>query len=87
MDKENKKQIVKNFQLFEQDTGSIPVQIALITKHIENLTSHLKKNKKDFACKKSLLKSVSRRRKYLQYLKHKDLTQYRSVTSKLSLKT
>lgn len=84
--KENTKEIMKDFQLSENDTGSMPVQIALITKRIQDLSLHLKNNAKDFSCKKILLKLVARRRKYLQYLKQEDLAQFESVTSKLSLK-
>lgn len=86
MNKEITLELINNFKVNEQDTGSMPVQIALLTKKIEELTNHLKINKKDFSCKKSLLKLVSRRRTYLQYLKHRDLAQFESVIGKLSLK-
>lgn len=86
MNKENTKEIFKNYQRNERDTGSMPVQIALLTKRIYDLTDHLKINTKDFSCKRTLLKLVARRRKYLRYLKQEDFAQFESVTSKLSLK-
>lgn len=86
MNKENRMEMIKDFQINEKDTGSIPVQIVLLTKRIEELTNHLKVNKKDFSCKKTLLMLVARRRKYLRYLKQEDLAQFESVISKLSLK-
>lgn len=86
MNKEITKEIIKNFQINEEDTGSMPVQIALLTKRITDLTGHLRVNKKDFSCKQTLLQLVSRRKTYLQYLKQEDLAKFELVVSKLSLK-
>jgi len=79
-------EIIKNFQLDEKDTGSMPVQIALITARIKELTGHLQVNKKDFSCKKTLLMLVARRRKYLRYLKQENFAQFESIVSQLFLK-
>jgi len=79
-------EVIQNFKINEKDTGSIPVQIALLTKRIKELTNHLKVNKKDFSCKKTLLMLVARRRRYLHHLKQEDFVQFESVVSKLSLK-
>lgn len=82
----NKKDIVKKFGKNEQDTGSTEVQIALLTEKINELTEHLKSNKKDFGGKRGLLMMVGHRKSLLAYLKSKDLEGYRELLKKLNLR-
>lgn len=82
----NKKDIVKKFGKNEQDTGSTEVQIALLTEKINELTEHLKSNKKDFGGKRGLLMMVGHRKSLLAYLKTKDLQGYRNLLKKLNLR-
>ena len=76
----------KELAIHEKDTGSSEVQIALLTDKIENLSSHIKKNKKDKHTSVCLLKAVNRRKKLLDYLKKNKIDSYQNVISKLNLR-
>lgn len=73
-------------QSHETDTGSAQVQVALLTRQIKELSSHLKKNPKDNSSRRGLLKMVSKRRKLLSYLALEDESLYQKVVKKLGLK-
>lgn len=81
-----KSTIIKEYQLHEKDTGSADVQVAILTKEIERLTTHLKKHPKDNHSRRGLLKMVSRRRRLLEFLEKKDPKRYVKTTKKLGLK-
>jgi len=83
---EEKTKIIKKYKLHEVDTGSPEVQIALLTEEIKKLLFHLKKHPKDFHSKRGLLKMVSKRRKFLNYLKEEDIRRYNSIVKKIGLK-
>jgi small subunit ribosomal protein S15 len=78
--------IIGNFKLHENDTGSPEVQIALLSARIEYLTEHFKVHKKDHHSRRGLLKLVGQRRRLLDYLKKKELERYRSIISRLGLR-
>ncbi|SHH36585.1 30S ribosomal protein S15 [Thermosipho atlanticus] len=82
----DKKEIIKEFQIHEGDTGSTEVQIALLTARIRHLTEHLKKHPKDFHSRRGLMKLVGRRRKILKYLRNKNPEAYKTVIQKLGLR-
>lgn len=82
----NKKEIVKKFGKDEKDTGSVEVQIAMMTQKITELTEHMKENAKDFSTKRGLLMLVGRRKRFLSYLKEKNLEGYRSIIKKLGIR-
>ena len=82
----NKAEIVKEFGKNEQDTGSIEVQIALLTAKISNLTEHLKNNKQDKHSTRGLNKMVSTRKKLLDYLTELDIERARAIKAKLGLR-
>ena len=84
--KEQKEQIIKDYQLKEGDTGSPEVQVALLTYRINDLNEHLKVHKKDHHSRRGLLKMVGQRRNLLAYLKAKDLERYRSLIARLGLR-
>ena len=84
--KEEKSKIVKEFARNEKDTGSAEVQIAILTKEINDLTEHLKEHIHDYHSRRGLLKKVGQRRSMLQYLAKKDITKYREVIQKLGLR-
>jgi small subunit ribosomal protein S15 len=84
--KEDKKVIIDNFKTHENDTGSPEVQIALLTKRINQLTEHLKQHKKDHHSRRGLLQMVGRRRALLNYLKDNHIERYRSLVEKLNLR-
>lgn len=81
-----KKIIIKEHGMHETDTGSVPVQIGLITRQIEELTGHLKKHPKDHHSRRGLLKMVGKRRRLLNYLEKSDSKAYHSIVKKLGLK-
>jgi small subunit ribosomal protein S15 len=70
----------------EKDTGSAEVQIATLSRQIDDLATHLKKNAKDNHSRRGLLKMVSRRRKFMTYLKKNDPSSYEKISKKLDLK-
>jgi len=76
----------KDLAIHEKDTGSSELQIAQLTDKIENLSSHIKKFKKDKHSSVGLLKAVNRRKKLLDYLKKNKLESYQNVISKLNLR-
>ena len=80
------KEIIKEFGSTEQDTGSTEVQIALLTKKINNLTVHLKVNRKDYSSQRGLIKLVSQRRKLSKYLTKIDPQKYEKIKSDLGLR-
>jgi len=84
--KEVKEKIVTDYKTHEGDTGSSQVQIALLTQRINELTEHFKIHKKDNHSRRGLLKMVSRRRKLLDYLRHRDNAQYHEMIQKLGLR-
>ena len=86
LSKAEKAKIVKDFARFEGDTGSVEVQVALLTATINRLTVHMQQNKKDFHSNRGLLMMVGQRRGLLSYLKKKDLDGYRALIEKLGLR-
>ena len=84
--KEQKQEIIAKYGRSEGDTGSPEVQVALLTKRINELTEHLKANPKDHHSRRGLLKMVGRRRGLLEYLKKKDIEAYRSLLTRLNIR-
>lgn len=80
-----KNTVIKEHGIHQTDTGSVPVQIGLLTRQIEELTSHLKKNPKDHHSRRGLLKMVGKRRRLLKYLEKHDDKAYKSLVKKLEL--
>ena len=75
-----KAELIKEYGKSENDTGSTEVQVALLTKRIEDLTDHLKEHKKDHHTRRGLLMLVGKRKRLLQYLENQDVERYRSLT-------
>ena len=84
--KAEKAKIIKEFAKSENDTGSPEVQIAILSKEIEQLTEHLKVHIHDFHSRRGLLVKVGQRRNMLQYLAKKDIQRYRELIKKLGLR-
>jgi small subunit ribosomal protein S15 len=84
--KEEKQQIIAEHAVHEGDTGSPEVQIALLTRRINELTEHLKSNTHDHHSRRGLLKMVGHRRNLLAYLQKKDIERYRAIVAKLGLR-
>jgi small subunit ribosomal protein S15 len=81
-----KEEIIAKYQLHENDRGSAPVQIALLTARIDHLRSHFDTHKKDHHSRQGLLKMVGQRRRLLEYLKGEDIERYRELIKDLGLR-
>ena len=84
--KEEKAAVIEANRTHETDTGSPEVQIAILTKRINDLTEHLKVHKQDHHSRRGLLKMVGRRRNLLNYLMKKDIERYRAIIAKLGIR-
>ena len=84
--KQEKEKIIDGFELHEGDTGSPEVQIALLTRRINDLTEHLKTHSKDHASRRGLLKMVGTRTALLKYVRNQDVKRYRGIISRLGLR-
>ncbi|HEX6307917.1 MAG TPA: 30S ribosomal protein S15 [Longimicrobiales bacterium] len=82
----DKNDVIRKYQLHENDRGSAPVQIALLTQRINELTDHFRTHKKDHHSRRGLLMMVGKRRRLLDYLKRTDLERYRSLIEDLGLR-
>jgi small subunit ribosomal protein S15 len=86
MSVEEKTQIVSDYRTHDKDTGSPEVQIAILTKRINELTEHFKTHKKDHASRRGLLKMVSKRNQLLKFLTRTDRNRYLQIISRLGLR-
>jgi len=84
--RERKQELIGTFRRSDGDTGSAEVQIAILTSRINGLTEHLRTHVKDFACRRSLLMLVSRRRRLLDYLKGVDPQRYLDIIRRLDIR-
>lgn len=86
MDQATTADIKKEYQLSDRDTGSVEVQVALLTSRIAELTEHLKVHKKDHSSRRGLITMVNKRRKLLSYLTKKDSARYQDLIKRLGLR-
>ncbi|NBX78447.1 30S ribosomal protein S15 [bacterium] len=84
--KTTKEQIIKNFQINPQDTGSAAVQVALLSADIEQLTTHITTFKKDVSSRRGLMQKIEARKRLLKYVKNTDEDAYQSLLKKLNLR-
>ena len=84
--KDAKSQIIAEYATVENDTGSPEVQVAMLTRRINDLTEHMKAHKHDHHSRRGLLLLVGRRRRLLKYLQAKDITRYRTLIERLGLR-
>ena len=84
--KQDKEQIIDDFETHDGDTGSPEVQIALLTRRINDLTEHLKIHRKDHASRRGLLKMVGTRSALLKFVNKKDASRYQTIISRLGLR-
>jgi small subunit ribosomal protein S15 len=83
---ESKTQIVSDYRIHEKDTGSPEVQIAILTKRIDELKEHFKTHRKDHSSRRGLLKMVSKRNQLLKYLTREDRARYQQIIGRLGLR-
>ena len=84
--KAEKQEIISKFARQEGDTGSVEVQVAILTEQINRLTVHMKEHKKDFHSNRGLMKMVGNRKNFLNYLRETDVNRYRELVKKLGLR-
>ena len=82
----NKQEIIKKYGKNEKDSGSSHVQIVMLSQKINELTEHLKANKKDFQGRRGLLMMVGKRKRLLAYVKKQDLQKYRDLIKELGIR-
>ncbi len=83
---ERKQELIKEFAVKKDDTGSPEVQVAILTERITNLTEHLKIHKKDYHSRRGLLMMVGLRRRLLDYVKSKEVKRYEDLVKRLNLR-
>ena len=83
---DRKQELIKEFAIKNDDTGSPEVQVAILTERIVNLTEHLKTHKKDFHSRRGLLMMVGQRRRLLDYVKNKEAARYENLVKRLGLR-
>ncbi len=83
---EKKQQIMADFATVERDTGSPEVQVAMLSRRIDDINEHLKSHKHDHHSRRGLLLLVGQRRRLLDYLKRKDIARYRALIERLGLR-
>jgi len=86
LQKEKKQSLIQEFQAHEGDTGSTEVQIAILTERINQLTTHMKVNKHDYATQRGLIMLVGQRRRLLRYLRNNNSASYKKIVKKLKIR-
>jgi small subunit ribosomal protein S15 len=84
--KDQKQDLISGYRRGEDDTGSPEVQVAILSRRIDELTEHLKTHRKDHHSRRGLLQMVGRRRRLLEYLKREDIERYRELIGRLGLR-
>lgn len=83
---ERKQEILEGYQVHETDTGSADVQVAMLTARINQLSTHLKTNKKDHSSRRGLLKMIGQRKSLLSYIRKQDLARYQALIQRLGIR-
>ena len=83
---EKKQEIISDYQVHETDTGSVDVQIAMLTERINTLSQHLQRNKKDYSSRRGLLRMIGRRKRLLAYLNKQDSNRYKALIKRLGIR-
>ena len=83
---EQKQSIISDYQVHETDTGSVDVQVAMLTEKINRLSKHLQANKKDHSSRRGLLRMIGRRKRLLAYLIKQDVERYQALIKRLGIR-
>ena len=86
LDKEEKQKLIDSHQLHPTDTGSIEIQVAMLSERITKLSDHLQKNNQDYASRQGLLKMIGKRKRMLSYIKNKDVNNYATLIKKIGIR-
>ncbi|MDN5343170.1 30S ribosomal protein S15 [Oceanotoga sp. DSM 15011] len=86
LEQDYKKELIEEFKINQKDTGSVEVQVAILSARIKHITDHLKKHPKDFHSRRGLMSMVGKRRKMLKYLKKEKPELYQEMIKKLQIR-
>ena len=86
LDTAEKQKLINSHQIHPTDTGSVEVQIAMLSERITKLSDHLQKNNQDYASRQGLLKMIGKRKRLLSYLKNKDVNKYATLIKKIGIR-
>ena len=86
LDTEEKQMLIDSHQLHPTDTGSIEIQVAMLSERITKLSDHLQKNNQDYASRQGLLKMIGKRKRMLSYIKNKDVNNYATLIKKIGIR-
>ena len=86
LDTAEKQKLINSHQIHPTDTGSVELQVAMLSERITKLSDHLQKNNQDFASRQGLLKMIGKRKRMLSYIKNKDVNKYATLIKKIGIR-
>ena len=86
LDTVEKQKVINSHQIHPTDTGSVEIQVAMLSERITKLSDHLQKNNQDYASRQGLLKMIGKRKRLLTYIKNKDVNKYADLIKKLGIR-
>ena len=86
LDTEEKQKLIDSHQIHPTDTGSVELQVAMLSERITKLSDHLQKNNQDYASRQGLLKMIGKRKRMLSYIKDKDVNKYATLIKKIGIR-
>ena len=86
LDTEEKQKLINSHQIHPTDTGSVEIQVAMLSERITKLSDHLQKNNQDYASRQGLLKMIGKRKRMLSYIKNKDINKYATLIKKIGIR-
>ena len=86
LDTAEKQKLIDAHQIHPTDTGSVELQVAMLSKRISKLSDHLQKNNQDYASRQGLLKMIGKRKRMLSYIKNKDVNKYATLIKKIGIR-
>ena len=86
LDTVEKQKLIDSHQIHPTDTGSVELQVAMLSERISKLSDHLQKNNQDYASRQGLLKMIGKRKRMLSYIKNKDVNKYANLIKKIGIR-
>tara|TARA_B100000963_G_scaffold173169_1_gene150625 strand:+ start:53 stop:322 length:270 start_codon:yes stop_codon:yes gene_type:complete len=86
LDTVEKQKLINSHQIHPTDTGSVEIQVAMLSERITKLSDHLQKNNQDYASRQGLLKMIGKRKRMLSYIKNKDVNKYATLIKKIGIR-
>tara|TARA_B100000212_G_scaffold321106_1_gene279416 strand:- start:69 stop:338 length:270 start_codon:yes stop_codon:yes gene_type:complete len=86
LDTAEKQKLIDSHQIHATDTGSVEIQVAMLSERITKLSEHLQKNNQDYASRQGLLKMIGKRKRLLSYIRNKDVNKYAALIKKIGIR-